>query len=108
MHFDIGTNPNVANKQQGCIWQLLRMGQKAAKQPNYCILHWRLNALINDLFLHKFLLIFHALTSVFKKGEAGPRVKEQRKGIPTSLVISLTYFLIDRLLIKTKKPHIHL
>jgi len=45
MHFDIGTNPNVANKQQGCIWQLLRMGQKAAKQPNYCILHWRLNAL---------------------------------------------------------------
>jgi hypothetical protein len=39
------TNPNVANKQQGCIWQLLSMGKKAAKLPNYCILHWRLNAL---------------------------------------------------------------
>jgi hypothetical protein len=41
----IGTNPNVYKKQQGCIWQLLTMGQKAAKLPNYCILHWRLNAL---------------------------------------------------------------
>jgi hypothetical protein len=31
-------------KQQGSIWQLLTMGQKAAKLPNYCILLWRLNA----------------------------------------------------------------
>ena len=38
------TNPNVAYVQQGCIWQLLSMGLKAAKLPNYCILHWRLNA----------------------------------------------------------------
>jgi hypothetical protein len=37
--------PLVAKKIQGCIWQLLAMGQKAAKLPNYCILHWRLNAL---------------------------------------------------------------
>jgi hypothetical protein len=33
----------------GCIWQLLRMGEKAAKLPNYCILHWRLNALKNKV-----------------------------------------------------------
>jgi len=36
----------MCKKATGCIWQLLTMGQKAAKLPNYCILHWRLNALI--------------------------------------------------------------
>ena len=35
----------MCKKATGCIWQLLSMGQKAAKLPNYCILHWRLNAL---------------------------------------------------------------
>jgi len=32
--------------RQGSIWQLLAMGEKAAKLPNYCILLWRLNALM--------------------------------------------------------------
>jgi hypothetical protein len=36
----------MVKKQQGSIWQLLAMGEKAAKLPNYCILLWRLNALI--------------------------------------------------------------
>jgi hypothetical protein len=36
----------MVKKQQGSIWQLLTMGEKAAKLPNYCILLWRLNALI--------------------------------------------------------------
>jgi hypothetical protein len=35
----------MIKKQQGSIWQLLTMGKKAAKLPNYCILLWRLNAL---------------------------------------------------------------
>ena len=96
MHFYTRTNPYMLRQNNmGCIWQLLSMGQKAAKQPNYCILHWRLNALINVTCLHDFFLKFHALTSIFKLGEANPRVKEQRKGIPTSLVISLAYFLND-------------
>ena len=72
----IGINVYTKYIPVGCIWQLLQMSQKAAKLLNYCILHWRLNALVNVLFLHDFFFKFHALTSVFKKGEAGPHVKE--------------------------------
>ena len=36
IHYD---KPLVVHKQQGCIWQLPSMGEKAAKLPNYCILH---------------------------------------------------------------------
>ena len=51
----------MCKKATGCIWQLLTMGQKAAKLPNYCILHWRLNALKMCSILHKkvgYLLLY--------------------------------------------------
>jgi hypothetical protein len=54
--FSINTTLFVNYEKQGCIWQLLTMGQKAAKLPNYCILHWRLNALnkVGYSFLYTF------------------------------------------------------
>ena len=45
MQFVMSTYPYFAQKQQGCIWQLLTVRWKATKTLTYCILHWWLNTL---------------------------------------------------------------
>ena len=75
----------VVIKRQGCIWQLLSMGEKAAKLPNYCILHWRLNALKQGEVL---TIVYvkhekHLLSLVNKEGAVCTDIHGRWKGKPS-------------------------